>query len=207
MQEILSLIQVFSKMSIFPVNLVSKTAWMFVQSRQNSFIAGLELGCVVNDIRHIIVCGHSDCKAMNLLHQLQDPEFSSRHNRIMSPLRSWLMSHAATSLEKFKHLLDNGNNADWIQKSENTICLVVQRLLFRSWQASVVHRWDSTQKIHRLYWPWKQICHRGQTLSNKYASTASKRRVLRFSKKKTWAARFTHSRIVVRYLHGWYLLF
>lgn len=24
--------------------------------------AALELGCVVNDIRHIIVCGHSDCK-------------------------------------------------------------------------------------------------------------------------------------------------
>jgi len=39
--------------------------------------AGLELGCVVNDIRHIVVCGHSDCKAMNLLHQLQDPEMAS----------------------------------------------------------------------------------------------------------------------------------
>lgn len=24
--------------------------------------AALELGCVLNDIRHIIVCGHSDCK-------------------------------------------------------------------------------------------------------------------------------------------------
>ena len=24
--------------------------------------AALELGCVVNDIRHVIVCGHSDCK-------------------------------------------------------------------------------------------------------------------------------------------------
>ncbi|KAJ8891690.1 hypothetical protein PR048_004219 [Dryococelus australis] len=24
--------------------------------------AALELGCIVNDIRHIIVCGHSDCK-------------------------------------------------------------------------------------------------------------------------------------------------
>ena len=24
--------------------------------------AALELGCVINDIRHIIVCGHSDCK-------------------------------------------------------------------------------------------------------------------------------------------------
>ena len=70
--------------------------------------AGLELGCVVNDIRHIIVCGHSDCKAMNLLYQLKDPEFASRENRIISPLRSWLCSHATTSLEKLQHLIENG---------------------------------------------------------------------------------------------------
>lgn len=40
--------------------------------------AALELGCIVNDIRHIIVCGHSDCKAMNLLYQLQDEEMASQ---------------------------------------------------------------------------------------------------------------------------------
>lgn len=40
--------------------------------------AALELGCVVNDIRHIIVCGHSDCKAINLLYSLQDEEFASK---------------------------------------------------------------------------------------------------------------------------------
>lgn len=39
--------------------------------------AALELGCVVNNIKHIIVCGHSDCKAMNLLYKLKDPEFAS----------------------------------------------------------------------------------------------------------------------------------
>lgn len=39
--------------------------------------AALELGCVVNNIRHIIVCGHSDCKAMNLLYSLRDPEQAS----------------------------------------------------------------------------------------------------------------------------------
>lgn len=39
--------------------------------------AALELGCVVNDIRHIIVCGHSDCKAMNLLYTLRDAEKTS----------------------------------------------------------------------------------------------------------------------------------
>lgn len=36
--------------------------------------AALELGCVVNQIRHVIVCGHSDCKAMNLLYDLREPK-------------------------------------------------------------------------------------------------------------------------------------
>lgn len=30
--------------------------------------AALELGCKVNGIKHVVVCGHSDCKAMQLLH-------------------------------------------------------------------------------------------------------------------------------------------
>lgn len=40
--------------------------------------AALELGCVVNDIRHIIVCGHSDCKAINLLYKLRDSDYASQ---------------------------------------------------------------------------------------------------------------------------------
>lgn len=39
--------------------------------------AAMELGCILNDIRHIIVCGHSDCKAMNLLYKLKSKEESS----------------------------------------------------------------------------------------------------------------------------------
>lgn len=72
--------------------------------------AGLELGCVVNNIRHIIVCGHSDCKAMNLLYQLKCSNFASRKNRILSPLRSWLATHAGTSLDKFQYLVEHGND-------------------------------------------------------------------------------------------------
>ncbi|KAK4880809.1 hypothetical protein RN001_008955 [Aquatica leii] len=66
--------------------------------------AALELGCIVNDIRHVIVCGHSDCKAINLLYKLQDSEFSSLKNRRLSPLRSWLCTHALPSLDKFQQL-------------------------------------------------------------------------------------------------------
>lgn len=70
--------------------------------------AALELGCVVNDIRHVIVCGHSDCKAMNLLHQLQCEEFGSQENRRMSPLRAWLSTHAWQSLDRFQQLQASG---------------------------------------------------------------------------------------------------
>ncbi|KAG5896824.1 hypothetical protein JTB14_032065 [Gonioctena quinquepunctata] len=45
--------------------------------------AALELGCVVNDIRHIIVCGHSDCKAINLLLKLQDTDFASKNSIVI----------------------------------------------------------------------------------------------------------------------------
>lgn len=48
--------------------------------------AALELGCVVNDIRHVIVCGHSDCKAMNLLYALRDEEFASKVRFLASPI-------------------------------------------------------------------------------------------------------------------------
>lgn len=102
--------------------------------------AALELGCVVNDIRHIIVCGHSDCKAMNLLYKLRDPDFASKvsaqtsiyalsHvclsllqlNRRLSPLRSWLCTHANTSLEKFHEWYDAGMTDPLIFSSETPL--------------------------------------------------------------------------------------
>ncbi|CAH2068973.1 unnamed protein product, partial [Iphiclides podalirius] len=63
--------------------------------------AGLELSCIINDIRHVIVCGHSDCKAMNLLYKLKSEKESNIEQRRISPLKSWLCTHGQTSLEKF----------------------------------------------------------------------------------------------------------
>ncbi|XP_026323334.1 beta carbonic anhydrase 1 isoform X1 [Hyposmocoma kahamanoa] len=63
--------------------------------------AGLELACIINNIRHIIVCGHSDCKAMNLLYKLKSKEESSKEQRRISPLKSWLCNHGESSLRKF----------------------------------------------------------------------------------------------------------
>ncbi|XP_069365917.1 beta carbonic anhydrase 1 isoform X2 [Maniola hyperantus] len=73
----------------------------FVDEMTSCEPAGLELSCIVNDIRHVIVCGHSDCKAMNLLYKLKSKEESSLEQRRISPLKSWLCSHGKSSLDKF----------------------------------------------------------------------------------------------------------
>ncbi|CAD7092975.1 unnamed protein product [Hermetia illucens] len=83
--------------------------------------AALELGCIVNDIRHIIVCGHSDCKAMNLLYKLKDPEFASLDNRRLSPLRSWLCTHAQSSLDRFQKWVAGGMKDPLIFSSETPL--------------------------------------------------------------------------------------
>lgn len=68
--------------------------------------AALELGCIINNIKDIIVCGHSDCKAMNLLYELRDPEVASIKNQRLSPLKAWLCRHAKKSLNKFELFVD-----------------------------------------------------------------------------------------------------
>ncbi|XP_065203730.1 beta carbonic anhydrase 1 isoform X1 [Planococcus citri] len=87
--------------------------------------AALELACVVNDIRHIIVCGHSDCKAMNLLYRLRDEEFASKDNRRISPLRAWLCTHAMSSLDKYRQLELAGFESPLIFQSETPMRKVV----------------------------------------------------------------------------------
>lgn len=65
----------------------------------------LELGVAVNNIRHVIICGHSDCKAMNLLHSMREeaPTINLK-DLTHSPIRAWLLKHAQTSLQKFEEL-------------------------------------------------------------------------------------------------------
>jgi len=68
--------------------------------------AVFELACVANNIRHVIVCGHSDCKAINLLYNQhvsdknseEDPEHSA------SPLRNWVTTHGSRSMAEFSRL-------------------------------------------------------------------------------------------------------
>nr|CAD7432973.1 unnamed protein product [Timema monikensis] len=106
---------------VFPVrnagNLIPHSQH-FQDEKTTTEPAAMELGCIINDIKHIIVCGHSDCKAMNLLHALRDEEFSSQENRRKSPLRAWLCAHASSSLEKFTQLEASGYHTPLIFQAE-----------------------------------------------------------------------------------------
>lgn len=57
-------------------------------------------------------------QAMNLLYKLRDEEFASLENRRISPLRSWLCTHANSSLEKFQQLEAGGYHHPLIFQSE-----------------------------------------------------------------------------------------
>jgi len=66
--------------------------------------AALELGCVINDVKHVVVCGHSDCKAMNLLYRFKKGVETNEKTLERSPLKAWLHRHGSTSLKKFEQL-------------------------------------------------------------------------------------------------------
>ncbi|RUS89945.1 hypothetical protein EGW08_002297 [Elysia chlorotica] len=63
---------------------------------------GLELGCIMNGIGDVVVCGHSDCKAVNSLYtQRYDHAMLQEPN---SPLKSWLSAHGLRTVHKFNEL-------------------------------------------------------------------------------------------------------
>ena len=65
----------------------------------------MELGLVVNNIKHIVICGHSDCKAMGVLQTLKKDDANTQLNELTnSPIKAWLVKHGLTSLEKYEEL-------------------------------------------------------------------------------------------------------
>ena len=68
--------------------------------------AVFELACVVNNIRHVVVCGHSDCKAINLLYDQHVSEKNLVENEEISfsPLRDWVTAHGNRSMAEFFRL-------------------------------------------------------------------------------------------------------
>jgi len=65
--------------------------------------AVLELACVMNSVKHVVICGHSDCKAVNLLYDLHtDPE--QHQPASFSPLRHWVSVHGRRTMHEFAKL-------------------------------------------------------------------------------------------------------
>ncbi|XP_014776038.1 beta carbonic anhydrase 1 [Octopus bimaculoides] len=60
----------------------------------------IEVACHLNNVRHIFVCGHSDCKAMNLLFSLKN----QCHTHAGTPLQMWLKKYGVASVRKFDQL-------------------------------------------------------------------------------------------------------
>jgi carbonic anhydrase len=74
--------------------------------------AALELACIYNDVDTIVICGHSDCKAMNLVYENRYEllENKSKAADVLkttgkeSVLKSWLMSNSSATVNKFAEL-------------------------------------------------------------------------------------------------------
>lgn len=84
-------------------NLVPHSSLVSVNSTATE-PAVLELACVMNQVKHVVICGHSDCKAVNLLYDIHtDPTYQSSAPSF-SPLRNWVTVHGKRTMEEFAKL-------------------------------------------------------------------------------------------------------
>ena len=61
--------------------------------------AATDFVCVYNKVRHVVICGHSDCKAMNAVYEhLSEPEKID----FTAPIHAWLRKECVKTTEKFK---------------------------------------------------------------------------------------------------------
>ena len=66
--------------------------------------AVFELACVHNSVKHVVICGHSDCKAVNLLYDLHTDPNASKRGETFSPLKEWVALHGRRSINEFFQL-------------------------------------------------------------------------------------------------------
>uniref|UniRef100_A0AC35UAJ6 Carbonic anhydrase n=1 Tax=Rhabditophanes sp. KR3021 TaxID=114890 RepID=A0AC35UAJ6_9BILA len=71
----------------------------------NTEPAALELGVKRGNIHHVIVCGHSDCKAINTLYELDTNVVKFNEK---SPMDRWLRRNGYDSLKKLKDRIKDG---------------------------------------------------------------------------------------------------
>lgn len=69
--------------------------------------AAFELACMHDNIDTIVVAGHADCKAMNLVHDNRHQLKKQPQTEKESLLKSWLMANAGPSVKKFTEFEKN----------------------------------------------------------------------------------------------------
>ncbi|XP_076363739.1 beta carbonic anhydrase 1-like isoform X1 [Tachypleus tridentatus] len=76
------------------------------QSKNNfsSEPAAMELACVLTNVRHVVICGHSDCKAMNRLYRMYEEETLVKPKGLLD---GWLCQHGEDSLQRYIELEKN----------------------------------------------------------------------------------------------------
>jgi len=84
-----------------PGNLVPHFSCFSNQMTVGGECGALELACSRNNVQVIALLGHSDCKAMNLLHSLRDDVTSPSPT---SPLEQWLKTHGKETVEQYRKL-------------------------------------------------------------------------------------------------------
>merc|ERR1719225_1157864 len=58
----------------------------------------LELGVSVNNIRHVVICGHSNCKAMEVLLSLKNQVSDIKLSELRKePIKAWLLKYVSNS--------------------------------------------------------------------------------------------------------------
>jgi carbonic anhydrase len=112
--------------------------------------AALELAVKRGGINHVIVCGHSDCKAINTLYNLHhDPNIFDAN----SPMDNWLRKHGFRSVAKLVQLLENESNGSNLKlefAADNPLLLS-----FSAYIDSKLGVEDKLSQINSL----QQICH------------------------------------------------
>lgn len=83
-------------------------------------------------VAYVIVCGHSDCKAINTLYNLhQSPDTFD----ITSPMDHWLRRHGHQSIQKLDQLLKDNKAGNYskplIFESENKLVWLVYLKFFK----------------------------------------------------------------------------
>ncbi|XP_072039829.1 beta carbonic anhydrase 1-like [Amphiura filiformis] len=87
-------------------NVISRSEGHLI-GQPNTDAVGLELAIKLQGVRHIVVCGHADCKAITVIQDLQANVAGGEFSRDTEPFSSWWRGVATTSLAKLQTMHNN----------------------------------------------------------------------------------------------------